>query len=134
LLPVSLDDDSNDFDLIAASLRADMTDLDAFFEGLAAKLEAAVPQAVRITRAKLGFRGPKVVAAITIMTGPVSLELKRAGAQLQATKARVSGGIVLKTEQLDVEEWLTELTGALKALAGASERARLALERVLLDP
>jgi hypothetical protein len=131
---VSIDENAPDFDLIAASLRADFSDLDAFFEGLAVKLEAAIPQAVRVTRAKLGFRGPKVVAAIAVATGPVQLELKRVGAQLQATKARLSGGIVLKTEQLDVDQWLTELTGALSTLAQSSERARLALERVLLDP
>ena len=131
---MSIDDDANDFDLIAASLRADFSDLDAFFDGLAAKLEAAVPQAVTVTRAKLGFRGPKVIAAIAVATGPVRLELRRVGATLQGTKARLSGGIVLKSEQLDVDQWLTELTAALSALAKSSERARLALERVLLDP
>ena len=41
---------AEDLDLLAASLRADAGDLDAFVEALAAKLEAALPGQVEVER------------------------------------------------------------------------------------
>ena len=44
-----------DIDLIAASLRADASDLGAFVEALATKLEEAVPGSVVVERRREGF-------------------------------------------------------------------------------
>ena len=51
-----------DMDLLAASLRADTSDLNAFVESLAAKLEEAVPGAARVDRRRSGMFGPKAVS------------------------------------------------------------------------
>ena len=42
--------DTDDLDLLAASLRADAGDLEAFVEALAVKLEAALPDQVEVER------------------------------------------------------------------------------------
>jgi hypothetical protein len=42
-------------------------------------------------------------------------------------------GIVLKTEQIPVEQWIEELSEALAHVAGQSAQARTALERFLLQ-
>jgi hypothetical protein len=49
-------DTEMDIDLLAASLRADASDLGAFVEALAVKLEEAVPGAVRVERRRNGLR------------------------------------------------------------------------------
>jgi hypothetical protein len=122
-----------DLELLAASLRADTSDLTAFVEGLAAKLEQAVPGRTRVERRRGGMFGPKAVRTITVDLGDRRLELRHDGASVQTNCAKLSGGIVLKTETVDTETWLAALTEALAAEAQRSEVARKALERLLIE-
>lgn len=122
-----------DLDLVAASLRADMGDVGRFLETLAVKLEEALPGAVRVERGRGRMMGPKLVQKIVVDTGGERLELARGrGEHLQAQRARVSGGITLKTEPVELDSWIENLTQALAIEAAHSERTRLALERLLL--
>ncbi|HWD74457.1 MAG TPA: hypothetical protein VG371_04920 [Solirubrobacteraceae bacterium] len=124
-------DTEMDIDLLAASLRADASDLGAFVEALAVKLEEAVPGAVRVERRRNGLRGPKLVRRITVDAGGQRLELRTGDGAVQTYCSRLSGGIVLKTEQLDTDAWLRALGGALAAQAQLSQSTRQALERLL---
>jgi hypothetical protein len=124
---------STDLDLVAAALRADLSDIAAFVEGLATRLELALPGIAEIRRTKTGFRGPKVVSDIIVQTGDDRLELHRKGSQISTTRCRVSGGIVIKTEALDIDAWLSALATAVAAQAQRSERTRLALQQIVLE-
>jgi hypothetical protein len=125
------DDESVDLDLLAASLRADAGDLGAFVESLAVKLEEAIPARVRVDRRRSGLRGPKLVRQIAVDLGDQRLEL-RYGSGLETRRAKLSGGIVLKSEVLDTDAWLAALGGALAAEAKRSETTRQALQRLLI--
>jgi hypothetical protein len=122
-----------DLDLLAASLRADAGDLGAFVEGLAAKLEDVLPGRVQVTRKRQGMMGPKLVSKIALDAGGERLEIVRERDQVQTRLAKISGGIVLKTEELPTEAWLSELGRALAAEAERSETTRQALERLLIQ-
>jgi hypothetical protein len=123
-----------ELDLLAASLRADAADLGTFIESLAVKLEDAVPGLVVVERAKSGFRGPKVVRKLAVDAGGDRLELVSAGGdRVEARRAHISGGIVLKTEPIDIDNWMVELSAALAREAGRNQRTRQALERLLLS-
>jgi hypothetical protein len=125
-------DSGVDIDLLAASLRADSSDLGAFVEALAVKLEAAVPGAVSVERRRDGLFGPKLVRKIALDAGDQRLELRAAGGGVVETKcSRLSGGIVLKSETVDTDTWLTALGEALATQARRSETTRRALERLL---
>lgn len=125
--------ESLQLDLLAASLRADLDDLDAFVEGLAVKLEAALPGLVHVERTRHGLRGPRRVSCITLDSGAGErLELRRDQRRVETLRARVSGGITLRTEPLAIEPWLGALTQLLAREAASSERTRRALERMLL--
>jgi hypothetical protein len=124
---------STDLDLVAAALRADLSDIAAFVEGLATRLELALPGIAQIRRTKAGFRGPKLVSDIVVEAGDDRLELHRKGSQITTTRCRVSGGIVIKTENLDVDTWLSALAAAVAAQAQRSERTRLALQQLVLE-
>jgi hypothetical protein len=124
---------SLDLDLLAAALRADLSDISAFVEGLATRLEQALPGAVIVKRAKRGLRGPKFVTEIAVDTGGERLELRRVGDDVSAVRAKSSGGIVLKTETIDIDTWLSALTAAVAAQAERSERTRQALQQLVLD-
>src|SRR5438067_13036535 len=92
------------FELLAASWRADMTDARAFLAALATKLEGALPAQTRVERARDGlFKGTTHVARITVELGGLRYTLgagKRGG--LEASRAKVVGGVVIKTEGLGV--------------------------------
>ncbi len=120
-------------DLLAAALRADGGDLGAYIESLAVKLEQAVPGRVRVERRRSGLRGPKAVRSVALDAGDRRLELSWTGGSLQARTAKLSGGIVLKNETLDVDEWVAALGQILAAEAERSEATRRALERLLTE-
>jgi hypothetical protein len=122
-----------DMDLLAASLRADAGDLSAFVEGLAAKLEETVPGRVRVDRRRSGMFGPKAVRAVAVDLGDRRLQLRSERGLVETSCARLSGGIVLKNEVLDTDEWLAVLGDALAAEAKRSETTRKALERLLME-
>jgi hypothetical protein len=122
-----------DMDLLAASLRADSADLNAFVESLAAKLEETVPTRVRVDRRRSGMFGPKAVRGIGVDLGDRRLELRTERGSVETRCARLSGGIVLKNEVLDTDEWLAVLSEALAAEARRSETTRKALERLLME-
>jgi hypothetical protein len=120
-----------DIDLLAASLRADSGDVGAFVEALAVKLEDAVPNGVRVERRREGLFGPKLVRRIALDAGGRRLELRADHGALQAYSSRLSGGIVLKSEELSTDEWLRALGEALALQAQHSQSTRQALERLL---
>jgi hypothetical protein len=124
---------STDLDLVAAALRADLSDIGAFVEGLATRLELALPGIAQIRRTKSGFRGPKQVSEIVVQAGDERLQLQRNGAQISTVRARLSGGIVIKNETLDIDAWLDALQAAVAEQARRSERTRLALQQIVLE-
>jgi hypothetical protein len=124
--------ESVDLDLLAASLRADSSDLAAFVESLAVKLEDAIPKRVRVDRRRSGLRGPKLVRQVEVDLGDQRLELRFDSGSLETRRAKLSGGIVLKSEQLDTDAWLAALGEALADEAKRSEITRQALQRLLI--
>ena len=122
-----------DMDLLAASLRADSSDVGAFVASLTAKLEEAMPGRVRVDRRRSGMFGPKSVRSVSVDLGDRRLELRTDGGTVQTRCARLSGGIVLKNEALDIDAWLATLSEALAAEAQRSETTRKALERLLIQ-
>jgi hypothetical protein len=120
-----------DIDLVAASLRADTSDLRAFVEALAVKLEDAMPGAVTVERRRDGMFGPKHVRRIALDASGQRLELRADAGAIQTRCARLSGGIVLKSEEVSTDEWLRALGGALTDQARISQTTRQALDRLL---
>jgi len=123
--------DDVDIDLVTASLRADESDLAAFVEALAVKLEEAAPKVTTVDRRRDGMFGPKRVRRIAVEAGGQRLELRSDGSSVQTMSCRVSGGIVLKSEDLPTDDWLRALGEALTDQARTSQTTRQALERLL---
>ena len=125
---------SADFDLVAASLRADAADSRGLAEALAVRLETALPTQTRVQRRsrKLLSR-EKVVRAIDVDAGAnrYALQVDDRGA-IETTRSAAVRGIVLKNDPLPLEEWIDSLARDLAEQARSSEQGRVALERLLL--
>ena len=122
-----------DLDLLAAALRADTSDLGAFVESLALKLEEVLPGRVRVERRRSGMMGPKLVRRIMVDAGGRRLELRAGENSIETFSSKLSGGIVLKSEQLETDAWLAALGETLVREADRSEKTRQALERLLIQ-
>jgi hypothetical protein len=124
--------DDPGFDLVAASLRADTTDLNAFVEALAVKLEGALPDSVKVDRKGGGLLSrEKRVRRISIGMDEARYDLERAGDSIQTSRCNEVRGIVIKSERLGLDEWIDALSRELTQRARQSERSMLALQRLL---
>jgi hypothetical protein len=122
-----------DFDLSAAGLRADGTDLRISLEALASKLEESLPGRAHVERSGGGLlgRGAKRVREVRVEVGGNCYQLTVAGDRVEGCRERQVGGIAIKREPLDPGAWVSALTGDLQAEAERSAESRAALERLL---
>jgi len=120
-------------ELFASSLRADKTDLKTFLDALAVKLEGSLPDLTRVTRQGSFFSRERSVKEIVVSLGEYQYRIGREKQGfLIAKREHMVRGIVLKTEQTTVDQWINELSEALAQLARHSAQSRAALERFLL--
>jgi hypothetical protein len=124
-------DDSTDFDLVAASLRADSADLETFVEALAVKLTQSFPAHVTVERRKGWKPGPRPVRRITAELGDDRLELEHEDGRLDCRRRELVRGIALRSEELELGPWIDALSRSLVAEAEKSERGREALRQLL---
>lgn len=121
------------FDLSAAGLRADGSELRMSVEVLANKLESSLPSQTRVERRGRGLlgRGEKRVRRIEVHLGEVAYELTVAEDRVEGVRDKRVGGISIKREPLDPGRWVGALTADLREQAAQSTQARTALERLL---
>lgn len=120
-------------ELLAASLRADSTDLKAFLEALATKLAGALPNQTIVTRQSKFFSRERPIREIVVTLGEYQYRISHDQQRpLITQRAKVVRGIVLKTEQLPMDQWINELASALAQEAMQSAQARISLEQFLL--
>jgi hypothetical protein len=125
---------TDDFDLVAASLRADVADSRGLAEALAVRLETALPTQTRVRRrARKLLSREKVVRAIEVNAGEnrYALTVGDSGA-LDTTRSAAVRGIVLKNDPLPLDEWIDALARDIAEQARASEQGRAALEKLLM--
>lgn len=122
----------SDFDTVAGALRADARDAATFLEVLAGKLEDALPGHVQVHRGGGLLARSRPVTELSVELGEERLDIRSpARGRLEPRRSRVVRGIVLKSEGVDLPEWIDALSHALVAEAERSEAARQALERML---
>src|SRR6266571_6470469 len=119
-----------DVELVAASLRASSNDLKTFVEVLADKLEGALPGQVQVERRATRFLGrEKRVDRIQCQIGEQRYVLSARNG-IEVRRAKAVRGVVLKTEELSLDEWLGALARDLADEARTNEHAQLALRQL----
>jgi hypothetical protein len=121
----------SDIDLLAASLRADAGDIRAFVEALATKLSEAFPGHVLVERRGSRLRGAKRVRRIVLPLADDRFELDHDDGRIVCLRSTMVRGISLRTERLELDNWLDLLSRSLVTEAETSERGRDALQRLL---
>ncbi len=122
------------FDLHAAFLRRARSDIKSFLEAFATLMEQSLPGQVEVRRKKDSLFGKtQHVVGITIHLGANRFELENAGKGLHLSRHHEVRGIVLKSEELPLPDWLAELNKELGALSAGMEDAQAALHDFLMS-
>lgn len=131
-----MQDDGNEplqVEVFAASLRADISDVNAFMEALAAKLSGSLPMQTQVSRHSSFLSREHPVREITVALGDYQYSIiKERKGPVQTSRAKVIRGIVLKTDQIPMDQWISTLARSLADELARSAQARVALEEFLL--
>jgi hypothetical protein len=129
---VSDTSDSFDLELAAASLRAEGTDVHVLLKVLCDQLGDALGDRLEVQRAGGRFRKSEEIKSLRIAMGNDQFEAEVDGPTLRCTIGHASGGIRIRTEPVDTDEWTTRLLTGLQAEASHSQATRLALEQMVI--
>ena len=126
-----------DLELLAAQLRRHADDLALYSAMLLTVLSAALPpELVAVRRegrwkARLAGREPAVLGvAVSLDDRRFELERAEFGARAVTRICHQSGGVVLSTRGVTVDDWCRELAAALVRTAGSDAAAVAALQRL----
>ena len=124
-----------DLDLAVASIRADSTDTAILLGALVDQLRDALGARLEVQYAGGGLlrRGKgRELTGVTVTLGDDLLAATVDHGNLRCTVAHGSGGIRIRSEQVDMDTWLRTLLGALQAEAAHSQVTRTALEHMVI--
>lgn len=122
---------TGDLDSIAASLRADASDISVFFQVLASKLRDAMPAAVELEREGGLFRKDHPIKRIVVHAGEDVFEATLRNGAVACRHAHAIRGITLSSEDLELSPWLRELVGVLASQSHSSAEASAALRSLV---
>lgn len=129
-----MDTGAGDFDLSMAWYRKAQGDLRAFLEAFAVRMDGAAPGRVRIERRRDGlFSARSHVARVTISGESDAYILDLDDGRLSARRARSVRGVTVKSEPMDLPQWLAALNAELQRLAENAGAAQDALHDFLMS-
>jgi hypothetical protein len=126
------EDDGFDLDLATAALRADSGDVRILLKVLSQQLSEALGDRLVVRRAGGRFRKSESIEALAIDLGSDQFSASLKGSSLTCSISHASGGIRIRSEQVEVDEWIGRLLRALREEAAHSQATRAALESIVI--
>lgn len=132
LEPTGAGDDAGlGFDMLAASIRADATELGSFLTVLGRKLADALPGQVECVREKKRFRETDRVVRIELTLDDLRFEVDEGKASPTARISHVVRGMRLRSDEVTLDEWIEQLSRKLAEFAEKSAKSRDAIANLL---
>jgi hypothetical protein len=125
-------DDALDLDMAASVLQSNATDVHIMLKVLAGQLAEVLGPRVVVERAGGLLRKSNEVKSLQVTLGDDVLRAQVEDGAVRCSVAHSSGGIRIRSESIDLDNWLKRLLAALQQEAAHSEGARQALERIVI--
>ncbi len=125
-------DGSYDLNLAAATLRANASDVRSLVKALFDELSDTLGDRLSAQRNSRHLRKSSELTSLHATLGNDQFEATVDGSSLRCSVGHYSGGIRIRSESLDVVEWVLSLLGALQAEARHTASARPALEKIVI--
>jgi hypothetical protein len=125
-------DDGFDLDLAVSALASNSTDVRIMMKLLVNGLAATLGGRLTVERGGSRLRKSEEIKTVQVNLGNDVLRAEVDGASVRCTIGHSSGGIRIRSDQVDMGTWLKRLLGALQAEAAQSETTRLALENIMI--
>jgi hypothetical protein len=129
---MTADDASYDLSLAAATLRSNSGDVHALLKALCDELSDTLGERLHVQRSGGKFHKSDAISSLQIALDGNQFEATIDGPVLRCSVGHVSGGIRIRNETVDIDQWILKLLEALKAEATHSESARQALENIVI--
>ena len=125
-------DDGFDLDLAVSALASNSTDVRIMMRVLVNNLASTLGGRLVVERRGGLLRKSEEIRTVEVALGNDVLRAEIDGASVRCTIGHSSGGIRIRSDQVDMGTWLKRLLGALQAEAAQSETTRLALENIMI--
>jgi hypothetical protein len=124
-------EDGFDLDMAVAQLGANSTDVRILFKVLVNSLAPTLGSRLEVERAGR-FKKSDEIKAVQVALDNDILRAEIDGPTVRCVIGHSSGGIRIRSDQVDIVTWLKRLLGGLQAEATQSEAIRLALEHIMI--
>jgi hypothetical protein len=118
--------------MAVAALQANSTDVPMMLKLLVGQLQELMGRRLVVERGGGRFRKSDEIKSVQIAVGDDELRAEIDGPSVRCTIGHVSGGIRIRSTQVDMGEWLKRLLAALQAEAAHSDQARQVLESMVI--
>lgn len=123
--------DGMSFEMLAAGIRDIRHDIPLLLSVLAKKFEAALPERVQVSRRSGLFSRDNAITSITLQFDNLHYALKSKGSRLESLRQKVVHDVVLKTDHISFDDWISEVLEQLIQESRQSAHARDMLDRFL---
>lgn len=124
--------DAFDLELASTSLLADTKDVGTLLKVLVKQLQGALGDRLKVERKGGLLRKSDEIKSVEAAIGNDVFQAELQHGGVGCTIGHASGGIRIRSEQVDMDQWLRRLLANLQAEAAHSQTARLALENIVI--
>ena len=120
-----------DLSMAVSQLASNSTDLRIMLKLLVSQLSDVLGDRIAVERAGR-LRKSDDIKSVRVTLGNDTLEAVVEGASVRCSIGHSSGGIRIRSEQVGMDVWLTQLLSTLQSEAAHSEQTRVALEKIVI--
>lgn len=125
-------DESYDLELAATTLLGDNGDVRTLLKVLASDLSSALGERLQVERKGGLLRRSEEIKSVRVNLSEEDFAAEVHDGGVTCTVGHSSGGIRIRTEKLEMGQWLQRLLARLQEEASRSQEARLALEKLVI--
>ncbi len=126
-------DQALQLDVLAASLQSDTAQAKDMLEQLAKMLQAAVPEAVTIERGGWFMSKDRPLQELNVRFDDFQFQIVRQKhGSLSASSKKLVRGVVLKTNEISIEQCIEDILANLKTMSEKNAQTRRALNKFVL--